>query len=173
MRKFLVIDGYNLLFEMAKLSRNKITTNELNNLRDDLVQKVANFAALSGQETILVFDGSSMQEEELVLEESGIQVVFTKKEETADTFIERFLYEMPRTYETVLITSDGAVQEMALLTGAQRFSSRQFITDMNLLERDHQKYANQHQDKTVNIFGDHLTQEEKELFEKIRRGILD
>lgn len=170
MKSYLVIDGYNLLYEIAESQGINLQKENLEDHREALIHKIANYAALSGHETVLVFDAlysDSAVSEEMI---TGITVVFTGKDESADTYIERYLYSRPRRAHVLLVTSDSKIQDMALLTGAERFSSRQFLMEIEEAEKDHSKFGERDKDKNINKLGEHLGAKELELFERLRLG---
>lgn len=142
----------------------------LEELRDKLIQRVANYSAHSDLVTQLVFDAWSSDSILSIEEISGITVVYTGKEETADTYIERYLYSLPRLAHVVLVTSDGAIQDMALLTGAERISSRQFIKQLEEREVQYKKINQKNQPRSFNTLGDHLSSDHLEQFNKWRMG---
>lgn len=170
MKSYLIIDGYNLLYQLAEVEGKKLDDLDLEEQRDKLVDRIANYAALSGHETELVFDawvsGTELNKEEL----SGITVVFTGKDQTADTYIESYLYTRPRLAHTILVTGDSQIQTMALLTGAERISSRQFLTMLEDSEKQHEKYHEKETARKHHTLGDYLSEEGLELFEKWRKG---
>ena len=173
MISYLVIDGYNLLHEWSHERGEFINHDNLEEFRDKLIQEISNYAALSGHETVLVFDALHSSDEVSEEKLSGITVVYTGKDETADTYIERYLYTRPRHSLVILVTSDAAIQEMAILTGAQRVSSRQFLKEIEEKKQDHEHYGRKDERKQINIIGEHLDEDALELFESLRYGDKD
>ena len=52
--------------------------------------------------------------------------MFTKENETADAYIEKFVYGIGRNDEVRVVTSDWLIQLTALRTGVLRLSSAEF-----------------------------------------------
>ncbi len=171
MKEYLVIDGYNLLYAWAEQEGVVLKEDVFDVMREKLIERIANYTGATGFETVLVFDAagrsSLFNSEEYI---DGVFVVFTNKDESADTYIERFLYQRPKYTRAVLVSSDGLIQDMAVFTGAERLSSRQFLTVLKDNEKSQQKYREDRKAKPVNVFGEHLDGETKKIFEKLRKG---
>lgn len=173
MKSYLVIDGYNLLHELAKAEGISLNNEMFEVKREHLIEMIANHAALSGEETVLVFDAGNREGELTEEKLFGITVIYTGKDVTADTYIERYLYTRPKYSHVSLVTSDAKIQDMALLTGAERFSSRQFLKEIDALKDAHNEYATKDRKKNINVLGDHLQEDQLELFELLRLGLLE
>lgn len=167
MKTYLVIDGYNVIH--AKPGIESETPGFLEREREELISRCANYAALREYETTLVFD-AWVRDEPLTVEQiSGITVVYTNKDQTADTYIERFLYQLPKLNRKMAVTSDGAVQKMALMTGAERVTSLEFLGRLERAEKKNAQ-AKTDNDTGVNPVGEYLEDHQKETIEAIRRG---
>jgi predicted RNA-binding protein with PIN domain len=139
MKPVLIVDGYNVIHQRAELEKRPVF--DLADERDALIHRLANYSGFKGCETVLVFDAYA-QEDPKTREEarSGITVVFTGREITADAYIERRVVELlgdtpekrrRSRIRVAVVTSDGAVQQMVLGSGAARMSSRELIRAMD------------------------------------------
>lgn len=168
MKDYLVVDGYNLLHAAAEQTGD---TRPFEEQRERLIARVANYAALTGQETCLVFDAWGSAERLSAERVSGITVVYTGKDQTADTYIEKYLYARPRLAHVVLVTGDSAVQNMALLTGAERVSSRQFLALLAHAETQHtEALGGADSGALAHSVGEHVGAAERAVLEAMRRG---
>ncbi len=139
MKPVLIVDGYNVIHQRAELEKRAVF--DLEDERDALIHRLANYSGFKGYETILVFDAYTREDPKTREEErSGITVVFTGRDITADAYIERrvvkLLGDTPekrrRSRRLVeVVTSDGAVQQMVLGSGAVRTPSRELIRAMD------------------------------------------
>ena len=74
---------------------------------------------------MLVFDGYQSDRPMSTEERLGpILQVFTRHGETADSYIERYVAQVPRYRFVRVATSDGLEQSQVLSTGAVRMTSR-------------------------------------------------
>nr|WP_320026970.1 NYN domain-containing protein [uncultured Acetobacterium sp.] len=129
MKTILIVDGYNVIHGSDELKR--LSEIQLEEARVKLINDLNGYSGFKGWETILVFDAYQQQSlekrEELV---GRIKVIFTEKNKTADTYIEKLVYSLPNSYTVRVVTSDFTLQQMVLANGAERVPVRELIQDM-------------------------------------------
>lgn len=127
-KRFILVDGYNVVHAWKELS--DIASRDINGAAGRLMDIVSNYSAMTGIETILVFDAykvaGHMTE---VTDYNNIRVVYTKTAETADRYIERYAHENGKKYDITVITSDGVEQVIIRGAGCTLMSSRDFEED--------------------------------------------
>ena len=125
-REYIVVDGYNVINSWDDFAGLKEI--DLAHARDQLVHKVSEYAAFYDYQAVLVFDAMDVKGPASVTELAGAKVVFTAENETADTWIERYVYQLARGggAKVFVVTSDYAEQNSILGSGAYRISSRDF-----------------------------------------------
>lgn len=137
----LIVDGYNIIHAWEEL---RVLSSELDleAARDRLLHILANYSGASRIQVMVIFD--AYQTERLtssVRKESGVEVVFTPKGMTADTYIEHLVEEMDtRNYPVQVATSDAAEQSMVLGSGAVRLSARELALRCREATRSQQEY---------------------------------
>lgn len=67
---------------------------------------------------------------------NNISVVYTKKAETADAYIEKVSSELAGKHRVRVVTSDGMEQMIILGNGALRVSSRAFLDEVKQVESE-------------------------------------
>ena len=124
-RQVLFVDGYNMIGAWPILDKLK-KQDKLADARDTLLFMLSNYAKYEGIEIIVVFDAQFVPGIQQTYKEFGVTVIFTKEEETADTYIEREASERinPLTHVRVA-TSDMAEQWVIFSRGALRVSARE------------------------------------------------
>ncbi len=125
---FLLIDGYNVVHAWKELAG--IAERDINAAAGRLIDIVSNYAAMTGYQTILVFDayrvpGHSRE----VINYHNICVVYTEECETADRYIERYAHANAKKKDVSVITSDGVEQVIIRGEGCRLMSSRDFEAD--------------------------------------------
>lgn len=125
MRKtYLLIDGYNVIHAWQMIEK---WQGDMAAARDELLTITADYSAYRDQKAILVFDAPSVIGKESEEEISGVTIVFTDEDETADSYIERTAYRLVREgAEVFVVTSDALQQSVILGVGAYRISSREW-----------------------------------------------
>lgn len=156
MKTILIVDGYNVIHGSDELKR--LSEIQLEEARVKLINDLNGYSGFKGWETILVFDAYQQQSlekrEELV---GRIKVVFTEKNKTADTYIEKLVYSLPNSYTVRVVTSDFTLQQMVLANGAERVPVRELILDMETTLknfRDNKKKSVQKQGVKLSDFLD-------------------
>lgn len=101
----------------------------------------------------------------------GVKTVFTKEKETADSYIERYVYNLYNKHTThiTVVTSDMSEQHAIFGAGAYRVSSREMWRDLKENAMTVSKSVddfNERKPRTrISLSKDVLAE-----FEKIRRG---
>ena len=168
-KRYLIIDGYNMIGQSSTLST--VAKENLEEAREQLLDTIANYNALIADEIVCVFDAyeqSGIEREDLY---HGVKTIFTKEKETADSFIERYVYELYNKHTThiTVVTSDMSEQHAIFGSGAYRISSREMWRELKENEVVVNKSLDDFSEKKPRIRIP-LSNEILEEFEKIRRG---
>lgn len=129
--EYLIVDGYNIIFAWEDL--NSLSKVNIDSARDALKDILANYQGYKGCKLILVFDaykvkGNAGKQESF----NGIDVFYTKQDETADAFIERRVHDIRDKYKVTVATNDALEQQTVMSLGALRMSAREL---RDLIER--------------------------------------
>jgi len=172
----LIVDGYNVL----NAWRGKLKNTPLADARDDLIHALADYAGYTGQKIVLVFDAWKSERIARTVEQvpATLEVVFTRKGETADHYIERLCDEVSEkaAYGKLIVrvaTSDSIEQTIAMGRGAIRISARELLHEIDTMRNpDVQRQVLPV--KAVRGGGstvmDRLPEEMRAKLEKMRRG---
>lgn len=138
MNEYIVVDGYNVVYAWSELT---VLANEnLEHARDKLVAILANYAGLSGDRVVLVFDAHSVKgNEERYEEVNGVQVFYTREEETADSMIERLVGDLPSDGNIRVVTSDWEEQRVVFGRGAYRMTPKELKTRVHEMKKESHK----------------------------------
>jgi hypothetical protein len=121
---YLLVDGYNIINSWEELK--EIQKYSLEDARDKLMELIENYRAYKGIKAILVFDAHLVKgSKEKHLTYGGLEVVYTKENQIADEYIEKFVDEYGKLYYITVATSDWLEQQVVLGRGAVRISSRE------------------------------------------------
>ncbi|MCI0130939.1 MULTISPECIES: NYN domain-containing protein [Enterococcaceae] len=132
----LFVDGYNMIGAWPELNRLK-KLDKLGDARDQLLFILSNYAKYKGIEIIVVFDAQLVPGIQQTYDKYGLTVIFTKEEETADTYIEREVPNKMNALSTVRVaTSDLAEQWVVFSQGALRVSARELFNSIKEMEKE-------------------------------------
>ncbi len=140
--------------------------------RNELIEKLSNYAAYKNYKIFIVFDAhmvsKSIEKKEKV--SSNIVVVFTKEGETADAFIEKMVNNIGRKIEVCVVTSDSLEQQVVFQRGATRMSAVEFYHEVKNTESKIKiKIEKKYSEKRF-MLEDAIQREVLEKLEKIRRS---
>jgi uncharacterized protein len=169
MREILIVDGYNIIGDWPELRRLK--AENLESARDQLIDDLKEYKAITGRDVILVFDAylsRGGQSEETI---SGIKIYYSKENETADELIERLVYEFEREKvrrHVFVATSDYVEQQVTFGGGALRIPARELRIEVNAAKKEIRERISKIEPQR-NRLDSHLSPEVREMFEKWRR----
>ncbi len=134
-KKHLIVDGYNVIFAWDELK--SISETDLDGARVALMNILSNYAAFTKSEVILVFDAYNVSGNSgKRFDFNNIHVVFTKENETGDTYIEKLSSEIGKNENVRVVTSDNLIRLSALRYGVLRVSSKEFRTEVENAGRE-------------------------------------
>lgn len=139
--QLLIVDGYNMIGAWPELVTLK-NQDRLEDARENLLQRLSNYAKYEGLRIIVVFDAQLVPGITQNYKKYQLEVVFTEEGETADSYIERIAGELNDLLTQVTVaTSDLAEQWVVFSQGALRTSARELYKAVQKTE----KTINQHQ----------------------------
>jgi len=168
MSEYIVVDGYNVLHAWPELA--KLKEKGLEHARDRLVDILADYSGISGDRVLVIFDAhqvkgfSSTRYEEV----NGVQVFYTREEETADTMIERLVGDMPRDGYTRVVTSDWDEQRIILGRGAYRMTPGELFQRVQRAKEEGQEPF-MRKKPTEGYLENRLAENIRQMFEQWRR----
>ena len=125
----------NVLYSWPELAA--LVQTDLEQAREKLMEILANYSAFTRTETVLVFDAYKVKGGKGErFDYHGVRVVYTKENETADAYIERFLHDVGKNEQARIVTSDNLIQVSALRSGVLRQSAREFGEEIDRIYGD-------------------------------------
>lgn len=168
---YLILDGYNVINSWAELQA--LQEQNLEHARSQLEEFIANYAFFKGVRAIIVYDGQDMGIAGAPREEvrnKQLSVVFTNTDMTADSYIERMVYDILRRKKVVFVVTGDYSEQLAILgTGAYRFSVRELCADYKRAQQEMQKKGMRTQELARNEIGSRLNSDTFDKLEKLRR----
>lgn len=169
LRDVLLVDGYNMIGAWPDLA--PLSQIDMNQARDRLLERLADYQAFTGRRVIAVFDAYRVPGKGRAFEQGRVEIYFTKEKETADEAIERFAGQLRGKRRRVYVaTSDFVEQSVAFAQGALRVPALELLVDVEQSEREiGKRIAEQAQRGGRNTIDGKLTPEQLKLFERWRR----
>jgi len=130
MKTLVVIDGYNFIFRYFKNSL--IKKDDLEILREKLINDLIEYKNTRGYDIIVVFDSNkSLQENANFLKVQGIEIIYSGKNKTADSVIEEIAHLREGYDKKFIVTSDNIQQTVVFKENIYRKSVREFCIELN------------------------------------------
>ncbi len=134
-QQYLIVDGYNILFAWEELAR--VARVDLEGARRQLCDRLSSYAGFRKSRVIVVFDGYKVKGNPgEKIQYHNIQVVFTRENETGDSYIEGLVAQVGSNYNLRVATSDGLVQLSSLRSGVLRMSARELKEELDAAEKE-------------------------------------
>ncbi|CAM3089106.1 NYN domain-containing protein [Paenibacillus sediminis] len=168
-RDLLLVDGYNMIGSWPDLV--ELAKTNMQDARDRLLERLADYQAFSGRKVIVVFDAYLVPGLGKSFTQGKVQVYFTKEKETADEAIERLVNEMShRRRQIYVATSDMVEQHVIFGQGALRVSARELLIELEQSEQEVKTQIAQDNAKSArNTVDSKLSPDVRKVFERWRR----
>ena len=130
----LIVDGYNMIYDWQDLR--ELAKDDISTARERLIDRLYNYQAFRNEKMILVFDGYRRKDNAgSSMKRGDMEIVYTRADETADSYIERISLELKDRYAIRAATSDGLIQNAVLAHGGLRMSARELEQSVLLAEK--------------------------------------
>ena len=134
-QQYLIVDGYNMIFAWDYLA--DMAKNDLEAARRNLCSRLSSFAAYKKIRLVVVFDGYKVAGNPgEKAQDLGIQIVYTKENQTGDAYIEALVARIGTNYNVRVATSDALVQLSSIRSGVLRVSARELLEELSAAEAD-------------------------------------
>jgi len=164
--KYLLVDGYNIIFAWDEL--NELSKTTIDGARGKLMDILCNYQGMKKCHVILVFDAYRVEKHQTeLLDYHNIHVVYTKEAETADQYIEKFSHENASKYDITVATSDGLEQVIIRGQGCNLLSAREFYEEVIEVEENIRREYTEKPEVRKNYLLDFLSKEVAEELKNV------
>lgn len=168
MKEILLVDGYNIIgaWESLRVLRDK----DLQGARDLLIDKMADYQAFTGIRVIIIFDAYIVQGIEKKMKQAKVEVIFTRKNQTADEKIEQLAIQLRKIDTRIHVATSDYTEQWAIFgQGALRKSARELEIEVQSIEKQVRREI---KEKSISkgMFEPRFSKEVTEKLEKLRRG---
>ena len=133
MQNILLVDGYNMIGAWKELR--PLRDEHFEDARNRLIELMAEYKANMGWRVIVVFDAHLVPGTEQLYVKNAVEVIYTRKNETADERIEKLTTELKgRKVQIHVATSDMTEQNVVFAHGALRKSARELEIEMHIIQ---------------------------------------
>jgi predicted RNA-binding protein with PIN domain len=167
-KQLLIVDGYNIIGAWPDLRALK-DQDRMDEARDLLISKLAEYQSFTGIKVIIVFDAYNVPGAGRQMQDYRVDIYYTKQKETADEKIEQLVLEFHEKNRQIYVaTSDYTSQRVIFGQGALRKSARELLLDMESVGKEiKQQVDKTHEERFSTRIS--LDGEIEKIFEKWRR----
>lgn len=167
-KEYLFIDGYNIINQWSYY---RDVAKNIENSRNKLIELLIEYQAYKGIKVVVVFDAHLVKGSlEKIEKYAGIEVVYTKENETADSYIEKQLDKIGRYERVQVATSDNSIQQIVLARGGTRISAKEMLLELENTKLDIRTKTEQTRQKGTNV-DQVLDSETLKKLEELRKSI--
>lgn len=164
-KRYLIIDGYNLMFALIESGR--ISSGNLDLSRAEMLKILSDYSGFTGANVLAVFDAyQNKNSDDKRYVEGGVSVFFTDSGESADAYIERTANQLGKNDHVRVVSSDNLVRLGVFRSGIQRTSSQFFLQELEGIEQQIRSELNAHSVPSGQRLGDLLPKEVWEEWHK-------
>jgi predicted RNA-binding protein with PIN domain len=158
--EYLLVDGYNIINAWKDVF--------------NLLAMLSNYEGYKKVKIIVVFDAHLVSGgKEKVENYDNIIIVYTGENQTADNYIERFVYKYSNENIIRVVTSDYLEQSIVLRNGGARMTPRELRKEIDDARKNMRKDSQAKQHNTRNTVISNIKPEIVEILEKLRRDSLE
>jgi len=162
--EYLVVDGYNVIHNEKWKDKFNVKDNSLEDCRDKLLEILSNYQGYKNIKILVIFDAYKVKSiKENCDFYDNINVVYTKENETADTYIEKLIYKADDNNLIRVVTSDYLEQTMVLRLGGVRMTPEELKLDIDRTEKKARRKSGKNVYETNTI----MSNIDKELLDKL------
>ncbi len=153
LEKYLLVDGYNIIFAWEEL--NRLAKDSLEAARMKLMDILSDYHSTREGQLIVVFDAYKVKGRQASVEAyHNIHMIYTKEAQTADEYIEKFAHDHQSRYQITVATSDGLQQVIIRGAGSLLMSARELYEDVLLKKERQQEVIERHQENVKTTLGE-------------------
>lgn len=128
--EYLLVDGYNIIFDWPELK--SMAEDNIDGARVKLLDCLSNYQGIRKSRIIVVFDAYRVKGNRAeIMTYHNIHVVYTEEAQTADHYIEKFVYEHHGKYRIIVATSDALEQVIIRGKATGLLSARELKEDVD------------------------------------------
>ncbi|MEJ6400214.1 NYN domain-containing protein [Nicoliella lavandulae] len=134
--QLLLVDAYNVIGSWPELNQLKLD-NRMAEARDELLRILSEYQKYRKINMVIIFDAMYVPGLAKKDKHYNLDVVWTGKDETADSYIEALARKkQSRFTQVIVVTSDQAEQWTVFSAGALRLSSRDLLRDVKRAKKE-------------------------------------
>ena len=167
------IDAYNVMHKSSLLR--PVVAENLERAREMLLDKVVCFCLAGSKEVTVVFDGHQAEQSLSVAAVSGhvpgMHIIFSPAKTSADTVIERLIYQQHNRMQCIVVSNDGGLRSLCRGMGALTMEADSFLVSVRQFQRGAREAITKKQDTRATLLEDCLNPTSMQALEALRNKL--
>lgn len=164
------IDAYNVMHKSSTLR--PVAATDLERAREMLLDKVVSFCMTGRKQATVVFDGRQEELSQSIAavrgHVAGMKIIFSPLNTSADTVIERLVYQERNRMNCIVVSNDGGLRSLCRGMGALTMEADSFLASVREFQRSAREVVEKQQDRRASLLGDRLNPESMRILEAAR-----
>lgn len=164
------IDAYNVMHKSSLLR--PVANADLERARDMLIDKVVCFCMTGHKQVTIVFDGRNQDQtqhtEAVGGKVAGMRVIYSPHHTSADTVIERLIYQEPQRMDCIVVTNDSGLRALCRGMGALTMEADSFLASVRQFERSAREAVKKKNQGGAALLEDRLSDTSAQALEALR-----
>ncbi len=167
------VDAYNVIHKSSSLR--PVAAHNLERAREMLLDKVVCFCMTGNKHVTVVFDGRQQEASQSVAavdgHVTGMRIIFSPVNTSADTVIERLIYQESNRMQCIVVSNDGGLRSLCRGLGALTMEADSFLASVRQFERSAREAIAKKHDSHASVLEDRLNPESKSALDALRNNI--
>lgn len=167
------IDAYNVMHKSSLLR--PVVFQSLERAREMLLDKVVCFCMAGSKQATVVFDGRQEEMSRSVMAVSGhvagMHIIFSPKNTSADTVIERMIYQQHNRMQCIVVSNDGGLRSLCRGMGALTMEADSFLASVRQFQLGARESIAKSKDTRAALLEDRLNPESVRVLEALREKL--
>ncbi len=164
------IDAYNVMHKSSLLR--PVAHAYLERAREMLIDKAICFCMTGHKRVTIVFDGRNEEQTHLTEwvggQVAGMNIIYSPHHTSADTVIERLIYNEPRRMDCIVVTNDGGLRALCRGMGALTMEADSFLASVRQFEQNARETVEKKNQHRATLLEDRLNATSAQALEALR-----
>ena len=167
------IDAYNVMHKSSLLR--PVVSQSLERAREMLLDKVVCFCMAGSKQVTVVFDGRQEELSRAVVavngHVAGMHIVFSPKNTSADTVIERMIYQQHNRMQCIVVSNDGGLRSLCRGMGALTMEADSFLASVRQFQQGARESIAKNTDSRAALLEDRLNPDSLRVLDTLRKKL--
>lgn len=167
------IDAYNVMHKSSLLR--PIARESLEQAREMLIDKVVCFCMTGKKQATVVFDGRNEEQTQMMAgslpQVAGMRVIFSPHHTSADTVIERLIFQEHNRMQCIVVSNDGGLRSLCRGMGALTMEADSFLASVRQFQQSAREQIENRRPTQSSLLEERLNANSMHALAQLRKSI--